>query len=196
MSSTVNGALAGLLFYAFINVDTALSQQAQRLTAPDRARTQVLLASFNKTKHAVKERHGVRVEKYKRVRSEAAIRLNPENYSGTYEMSDLGFALRLRVDRNGNVEATGEEPLGGAVGVRRTFVLRNARVDGALLTGTRVYADGTSDYFEGVFINLTSFDSPADKGVSTFGLGVTGRAVAVSGVVLDKFFYELKQPAR
>ncbi len=196
MSSTVNGALAGLLFYAFIDVDTALSQQAQRLTAPDRTRTQALVASFNKTKHAVKERHGVRVEKYKRVRSEAAISPNPENYSGTYEMSDLGFALRLRVDRNGNVEATGEEPLGGAVGVRRTFVLRNARVDGALLTGTRVYADGTSDYFEGVFINLTSFDGPADKGVSTFGLGVTGRAVAVSGVVLEKFFYELKQPAR
>jgi len=196
MSSIVNGALAGFLFFAFLYADSALSQQTQRLASPAQTRTQVLVASFNKTKHAVKVRHGVRVEKYKRVRSEAAISQNPENYSGTYEMSDLGFALRLRVDRNGNVEATGEEPLGGAVGVRRTFVLRNARVDGALLTGTRVYADGTSNYFEGVFINLTSFDSPADKGVSTFGLGVTGRAVAVSGVVLDKFFYELKQPAR
>ena len=59
-----------------------------------------------------------------------------------------------------------------ATGLRvRHFTLRNARIDGALLTGRKVYAGGASDPLEGVFINRTTFDSSTEPGLTTFGLG-------------------------
>jgi len=77
--------------------------------------------------------------------------------------------------------------------VRRRFTLRNARIEGALLTATKVYASGPTEPFESVFINRTSFDSPRDRGVTTFGLGVIGRSkVVADGVSVDRFFYEKK----
>jgi hypothetical protein len=115
------------------------------------------------------------------------------SYSGTYEVADLGLTLHLEVDANGHVEGSGEEPVSDDAGVMRRFTLTNGKIDGALLTGTKRYASGGSQRFEGVFINLTSFESPTDKGVTTFGLGVLGSPLHVSGVTVDKFFYELKR---
>jgi len=39
-------------------------------------RTEEIVASFNKQKYAVKEKHGVRMEKYKKVQSEPVIKQN------------------------------------------------------------------------------------------------------------------------
>lgn len=78
-------------------------------------------------------------------------------------------------------------------GVKRRFTLRNARIQGALLTGTKVYQGGVTEPFEGAFINETSFDSPTGKGVATFGLGVIGKTVSVGGFTVDKLFYQRKQ---
>ena len=154
------------------------------------ARTSAIVASFNKSKHVVKERHGVRLEKYKDVRSEPVVKANPEDYSGNYDVPDMGFGVQLRVDRNGNVQGTGYEPVGEDGSVRRTFTLRNGRVEGALLTATQVYGDGTQGRFEGVFMNRTSFDSPADRGTTQFGLGVVGKdARVVGGLSINRFFY-------
>ncbi|HEY3257690.1 MAG TPA: hypothetical protein VGJ64_02450 [Gemmatimonadaceae bacterium] len=156
-------------------------------------RTRAIVASFNKSKHAVKERHGVRVEKYKEIRSEPVIKKNARDYAGSYEVPDLGFSLELRVDANGNLAVTGYDPVDGDASVIRQFVLRNPRIDGALLTATKVYENGATEPFEGVFINRTSFDSPTDRGVTTFGLGVVGSSVRVSGLTLDRLFYQRKQ---
>jgi hypothetical protein len=170
---------------------SAPAQQA--LSSGSAQRTQAIAASFTKSKHVVKEKRGVRMEKYKRVESEPVVKPNPQDYSGTYEVPDMGFAIQLRVARDGSIEGTGYEPVGPDLSVRRSFTLRNGRIDGALLTATQVYANGTQNRFEGAFMNRTSFDSPADKGFTVFGLGVIGKEIVLGGNTINRFFYELKQ---
>jgi len=165
------------------------SARAQANTASAAERTQVILASFSKSKHVVKERRGIRVEKYKDVRSTPAARANPADYSGRYAVDDFGFVVNLRVDANGNLTGDGYEPMGGDTGVRKTFRLADGRIEGALLTATQIYPDGTRQRFEGVFMNRTSTDSPTDKGTTEFGLGVIGRTITIDGLTMNKFFY-------
>lgn len=154
---------------------------------------QAIVASFNKSKHVVKEKRGVRKEKYLDVRSAAAVKANPAEYSGAYEAWDARFSLKLRVDAAGKVEGNGYEPLNDEAAVSRSFTLRNGRISGALLTATKVYGDGSSEPLEGVFINKTTFESPTDKGVTAFGLGVVGKQLQMGGSTIDRLFYELKQ---
>ena len=170
----------------------ASSQQAG--LASSELRAQTIVASFNKSKHVVKEKRGVRKEKYLDVRSVPAVKQNPADYSGVYEdLSGMGFSLRLRVDGSGRVEGTGYEPLNGEPAVSRSFTLRNGRITGALITATKVYGNGSSEPFEGVFINKTVFESPTDKGVTAFGLGVVGTQFQMGGLNVDKIFFQLKQ---
>ena len=168
--------------------------QAQQTLASASAetRTRAIAASFNKSKHVVKKKRGVRLEKYKEVRSEPMVKANLQDYSGSYEVADMGFAIRLRVDRNGNAEGTGYEPAGPDMSIRRSFTLRNGKIDGALLTATQVYANGAQNRLEGAFMKRTSFDSPTDKGFTTFGLGVIGKDFTVAGNTFDRLFYERK----
>jgi len=166
----------------------ALSHQQTAVVSGD-ARTQAIVASFNKSKHVIKEKRGVRTEKYLEVRSVPVAKLNPADYSGTYDASE-GLRLHLQVDGSGRVEGTGSEPLDDGGTVQRTYSLRNGVINGAVLRATKVYANGTSEPLEGVFINRTRFDSPTDKGETTFGLGVVGH-YRVGGNDLDRVFYEL-----
>lgn len=178
---------------SILAVDAGRAASQTLASASDaQTKTQAIVASFNKFKHVDKEKHGIRKEKYKKIQSEPVVKANPEDYSGTYEIPDLGFALHLRVDHGSKVEGDGYEPLMQDPAVRRTFRLRNGRIEGALLTATKVYAGGHTEKLEGVFINRTSFESPTDKGVTTFGLGTAGRPIEVSGVTLDRLFYELR----
>jgi hypothetical protein len=155
------------------------------------ARTQVIAASFNKFKNVSKEKRGVRKDKYLKVVSEPAVKSNPEDYSGSYGIPDFGVALRLRVDRSGKVEGDGYDALNDDPAVRRTFTLRNGKVEGALLNATKVYADGQAEKIEGLFINRKIFESPTDKGTVRFGLGVLlGKPYEVSSITVDKLFYE------
>src|SRR5581483_884977 len=131
-------------------------------------RTREILASFNKSKHAVKEKHGVRREKYKEVRSEPVLRQDVRDYSGTYEVPDLGYRLTIQAASDGRMEASGYEPAGNDSQQGRRFTLRGAKIQGALLTATKVYKDGPAEKFEGVFIKRTDFSSPTDVGVCAF----------------------------
>jgi hypothetical protein len=167
-----------------------VSSQTLASASDPQTKTKAIVASFNKFKHLSKEKHGIRKEKYLKVESNPVVKANPEGYSGTYEIPDLGFAMHLRVDHNGKVEGDGYEPLADPA-VRRTFTLKNGKIEGALLTATKVYAGGYTEKLEGVFIEKTTFESPTDKGFSRFGLGTLGRPIEVSGLTLDKFFYEL-----
>jgi hypothetical protein len=157
-------------------------------------RAQEIAAAFNKSKHQVKEKHGVRVEKFKEVRSQPAVRKDAREYSGTY-VANLGgdFEMRIEASADGSVRAQGAEP--GAVGIRR-FTLRDAKIQGALLTGTKVYDDGKTDKFEGVFINRTERESLTDNGTTTFGLAVLFDPPKVEseyGFTLNRLFYELQR---
>lgn len=167
---------------------------AAQTRSATQSRAQAILASFNKKKHVVKERFGVRREKFKEIRSEPAARANPAAYSGTYQVvGDLPFVLRLNVDANGRVTGSGEDPMPNNPGVLRRFTLSNAKIDGSLLTATKLYGSGSTQRLEGVFMNLTTFETPTDKGVTVFGLGVLVSPVEINGVTVDKFFYELKR---
>jgi hypothetical protein len=175
-----------------LSAGIASSQQAG-ITSSER-HTQTIVASFNKSKHVVKEKYGVRKEKYLDVRSVPAVKQNPADYSGAYEVSDLRFSLELRVDATGRVEGSGYEPLNDDAAVSRTFTLKDGRMTGALLRATKVYGNGSSEPFEGVFINRTVIESPTDKGVTAFGLGVVSKQFQMGGLNLDRLFYQLKQP--
>jgi hypothetical protein len=156
-------------------------------------RARELAAIFSKSKHEVKEKRGVRVEKFKEVRSEPAVRQSAADYSGEYVAASVesDYTLSLKVSAEGSVEASGYEP---APGGGRAFTLKDGRVSGALLTGTKVYADGSTEKLEGVFINRTDRDSPSDTGTTEFGLGVLLDPPRVAeGLQMDKLFFSLKR---
>ena len=153
-------------------------------------RARELAASFSKSKHEVKEKRGVRLEKFKEVRSEAAFRQNAADYSGEYE-ADSEYPLSIRVASGGVVEVSGYEP--SPRGPRR-FTLRGAKLAGALLTATKVYDDGSTEKFEAVFINRTERDRPDDPGSTEFGLGVVYDPPKVEeDFTMGRLFYRLKQ---
>ncbi|HMI46410.1 MAG TPA: hypothetical protein VK491_09625, partial [Gemmatimonadaceae bacterium] len=110
-SAQLLGVLAASVFCA-----GAGASQQPGVAATD-TRTRAIVASFNKSKHVVKEKHGVRKEKYLDVRSAPVVKQSPADYSGEYEEAGLGFSLRLRVDRDAKVEGSGYEPLNGDSGV-------------------------------------------------------------------------------
>src|SRR4051812_6149418 len=165
---------------------------SQQVASAD-VRTRTIVASFNKSKHVVREKRGIRKEKYLDVRSVPAVRKNAAEYSGDYDAPDFGFSLHLRADASGSVEGSGREPLNEDATMFRTFTLRNGRITGALLTGTKVYAGGSTAPLEGVFIDKSTFESPTDKGFTTFGLGVVGTGLRVHGLDIDKIFLQPKQ---
>src|SRR5207247_1192609 len=97
-------------------------------------RTQEIVASFNKQKYAVKEKDGVRREKYKKVVSEPVIKQNIKDYSGVYEVSDLGYRIDIQAGSDGSVKATGFEPANGDTRQARRFRLEGANITGAMLS--------------------------------------------------------------
>ena len=147
------------------------------------ARAQAVAEAFTKKKHEVKEKFGIRVEKYKDIKSEPLVKQNLGDYSGTYGVPEFGFVISLQVGSD-RVQANGSEN-------GRVFRLENAKINGALLTASKVYNDGTTETFEGVFLKRTDRNSPTDPGVITFGLGVVLNApVELNGNTWDKLFYQ------
>lgn len=177
---------AALLLTFCLAPSTSAGPQAD---AARRARE--LADSFSKSKHEVKEKRGVRVEKFKEVRSEPAPRANAADYSGAYEATiGIDYTLSLTVAADGSVTGGGDEP--GPAGTR-AFTLAGGRVQGALITGTKAYADGSTEKFEGVFINRTERNSPSDAGFTEFGLGVLfDPPKEYDGLQLQRLFYRPK----
>jgi hypothetical protein len=162
------------------SVDAASQQESSQTRARE------IAISFNKVKHAVKEKNGVRTEKYKEVHCESVVKPNLTDYSGVYEISDLGYAINIQVASDGRVQASGSED-------GRSFRFENARIEAALMTATKIYHDGTAERFEGVFMTRSVRNSPTDSGVTTFGLGVVLRTpVELNGTTYEKLFYQRK----
>ena len=167
-----------------LSVACAASIVSQQLSSQTKARE--IAAAFTKNKHAVKEKFGVRVEKYKDVRSEPAVKSNIGDYSGTYEVSELGYMISVQVGSDGQIQASGSDN-------SRAFRLENAKIDGALLTASKVYSDGAREKFEGVFLNRTDRRSQNDPGTMIFGLGVMlTKPFEANGNTYDKLFYQMK----
>ena len=193
------------IFFVALLVIFSLSTQhnfAQSVPAPVSAqqgneRSHEILASFNKTKHEVREKFGVRREKYKDIHSESVIRPAIQDYAGSYRVPDLGYTIDIARTGAG-VTITGSEPQGDSPSVRR-FHLEGASLDGALLIGRKVYDDGERTQFEGLFINMTDTEgiSPTEvtHRATTFGLGVVGVQINPREQNRDRVFYHF-EPSR
>ena len=138
----------------------------------------------------------MRKEKYRSVHSEPITKKNIADYSGQYEVPSLNYNLEISVMNGGNIKATGYEPKNGdAQQQGRKFTFRNAKIEGALLTATKVYDDGSTEKFEGVFIEQTNIEGASPQQIerrdTTFGLAVVDVQLKTSsGVNLDRLFYQ------
>lgn len=167
---------------------SSVQAQAQTPSARASLRSSELARVFSKSKHVVKEKRGLRREKFIEVKSAPSPRANLSGYSGTY-LADFGFVLHLTVRQDGRVDGSGEDPVATDSRISRSFVLMNSRIDGTLLQGSKVYADGHVEKLEGVFMNRTTRQSPTDTGATTFGLGVLIQPRPMSGIVVERLFY-------
>src|SRR5262249_34593313 len=155
-------------------------------------RAHELAASFDKHKDKVREKNGVSKEKYKDVRSEPVVKQNLKDCSGVYEVQGLGDAITIQIENDGRIVARGHQTLNDG-SQSRSFKLDHASISGALLTADKVYDNGATEKFEGVFLMRTERSSPSDVGVTTFGLGVVLNSPHERfGNTWDKLFYQRK----
>ena len=150
-------------------------------------RAQSLAAALDKTKYKKKEKGVVKIEVYVDVKNSPAVK-NPADYSGVYE-TQFGYRLNLHVDANGAATGSGYDSLDQG-GTRANFTLRDARVQGALLTATKVYDNGQTQNFEAVFVDRTVSAGTNPGNItdreSDFGLGF----IQTSGSWTNRVFLE------
>lgn len=131
----------------------------------------------NKYKKKDKSKNGVSVsiEIYIDIKNEPVVK-QPAEYSGRYADEHGGFGLDLRVASDGSAEGSGFDTINGDMnGSKMDYTLKNARVQGAVLTADKVFADGTSERLEAVFVNRTTLAGKNVDNIETrdtkFGLG-------------------------
>ena len=141
-----------VLLLAAIVMAVGLSYEVRCQDAAQR--TQDLVAALDKTKYKKKEKANVSIETYIDIKNEAAVR-DPVDYGGKYESDDGGWSLSLHVERGGMVTGSGFDAIHGESNRRRSFVLKDATINGALLAGTKFYENGEQRKLEAVFVNRT-----------------------------------------
>ncbi len=159
---------AALILFAFcfvLLVDETYAQNAQ-------GRTDALVAALAKTKYKKKEKRNISIEIYIDIKSEPVVKSNPSEYSGVYQAD--GYRLDLRVNADGSATGSGYDRIGDSSS-KHNFTLRDARVEGALLTATKVYESGETQAFEAVFNNRTVVQGKNPNQIETretfYGLG-------------------------
>jgi hypothetical protein len=158
-----------ILLAAIVAVGFAGDLRAQD-AGGDRAKA--LATALDKEKYKKKEKKNITVEVYVNVTNEVAVKTDPAAYSGVYESE--GYKLDLRVSPSGDAAGSGHDsPSGDGKAVK--FELRDGRVDGAVLTGVKVYESGDKRKFEAVFVNRTAVSGTnkdkIDSRETVFGLG-------------------------
>src|SRR5262245_9066098 len=104
--------------------------------APDH-RAQDLAAALDKTTY--KKKNKIDLELYIEIKNVPAVRDNVE-YSGTYRSEEYG--LDLKVSPDGTASGSGYDVVDYKNSQQKRFTVKDARVEGALLTGTKVYENG------------------------------------------------------
>ena len=135
-------------------------------------RAQSLAAALDKTQYKKKEKGIVKVEFYIDIKNTPAV-MSAAAYSGVYD-TQVGYRLVLNVDASGAATGSGYDSL-NEDGAKANFTLRDARVQNAVLTATKVYDNGQTQNFEAVFVNRTvSAGTSPDKVTDTetvYGIG-------------------------
>src|SRR6185369_1722977 len=118
------------------------------------SKTDELIAALAKTKYKKKEKKNISIEIYVDVKSEAIVKNDVREYSGVYEAESNDYRLELRVSADGKVEGNGYDSWFND-SKKQNFTLKDARIEGALLTATKVFEDGETGKLEAVFNNRT-----------------------------------------
>lgn len=140
------------------------------------ARAQTLAAALDKNKYKKKEKHNIKIEIYIDIKNEPAVKGKPADYSGSYGAKDNGCKIDLKVAADGSASGSGYDSINwNDASQKAKFTLQNARVDGAMLAGTKVYDDGRTEAFEAVFANRTVTTGKNAETIesrdTSFGLG-------------------------
>jgi len=164
--------------------DTIFAQDAEQ-------KTRDLIAALGKTKHKKKEKKNVSFELYVDIKSEAVIKNNIGNYAGVYESTQSDYRIELRVSADGKVEGSGYDfDLNGSQ--KQNFTLKDARIEGALLTATKVFANGETKKLEAVFNNRTVTEGKNPNEINSretkYGLGF----IDSWGTITNRVFLEFK----
>jgi hypothetical protein len=164
------------------------------VVAQDNAqRTKDLVASLDKTKYKKKEKANISIEVFVDIKNEAVTKNDRSEYSGIYEAD--GYKLDLLVANDGGATGSGFDSFANG-DKPANFTLKNARVDGALLTATKVYDNGTSQPLEAVFVNRNARAGSNPKAVSVdvtqFGLGFIQTASDQNEGWTNRVFLEKK----
>lgn len=158
-------------------------------------KTQDLIAALGKTKYKKKEKKGIAIEIYVDIKSRAVVKNNIRDYAGVYQSSAGDYRLELHVSSDGRVEGSGYDS-GFMNGQKRSFTLQNARIDGALLTATKIYADGGTESLEAVFNNRTTVEGRNSNRINTretkYGLGFIDTFGLTNGTITNRVFLEFK----
>jgi len=118
------------------------------------SKTDELIAALAKTKYKKKEKKNISIEIYVDVKSEAVVKNDVREYSGVYEAESDEYRLELRVSADGKVEGNGYDSWFNN-SKKQNFTLKDARIEGALLTATKVFENGETVKLEAVFNNRT-----------------------------------------
>lgn len=149
--------------FTLIAIVLSIGFSGSALAQDSSQRTKDLVAALDKTKYKKKEKANLSVEVYVDIKNVPAVR-DPFEYGGIYE-SD-GYRLDLQVAKGGSATGGGYDTYFDN-NVRMNFTLKDARVEGALLTATKVYESGEAIPFEAVFVNRTSRAGTSPDAVTT-----------------------------
>ena len=116
--------------------------------------------------------------KHKEKRFEAVVRAEARDYAGRYVGIDDSYILEIGTEADGRLKITSRE------GARRAE-LRDIRLDGARLSATKVYEDGSTAKFEGLFADRVL------NGERSFGVVVSGLNIKLDGMTINRTFYRL-----
>jgi hypothetical protein len=148
------------------------AQETFAQTSGAQQRTQEIAASLDKTKYKHKAKKNFEFERYIDVKNEAVVKSASE-YAGVYESPDSNYRIELRAS-GGKIEGGGYD-FDFQNSARINFTLKDARIEGALLTATKVYAGGNTEKLEAVFVNRTVTEGANPNKIESretkFGLG-------------------------
>ena len=173
-----------VLVFCFVLSNNIFAQDAQQ-------KTQDLIAALSKTKYKKKEKKNLSFELYIDIKSEAVVKNNVADYAGVYESSEAGYRIELRVSADGKVEGSGYDS-DFDTSQKENFTLKDAQIEGALLTATKVFANGEMKKLEAVFNNRTVTEGKNPNEINSrekkYGLGF----IDSWGTVTNRVFLEFK----
>ena len=179
----------GVILAVMLGVLGAYAVAAQEAKS---VRAESLAAALDKTKYKKKEKRDFMIEIYIDIKNTPAVLANAADYSGTYVCESGESRIALTVANDGSFTASGEDAIDMYGNEHGKFTISDGRINGAVVSGTRVFDNGERQSFEAVFVNRTIKNGKNAGDITStetsFGLGY----VRTSGDSTNRVFMERK----